>query len=89
MSKCNFSIEFSSTADMLVQKAKSAIAQTGGTFNGDQSTGSFDISTPLGKVSGTYTVEGQRFNISIQDKPFLVGCGKIESTLREYLQSSN
>ncbi|WP_256010168.1 hypothetical protein [Desertivirga xinjiangensis] len=88
MSKCNFTIEFQGSADYLIQKAQSAIAQAGGTFNGDPSSGNFNISTPLGKVSGAYTVVGQGFNISIDDKPFLVGCGKIESTLREYLSKS-
>ncbi|WP_207425035.1 hypothetical protein [Pedobacter sp. SYSU D00535] len=88
MAKCNFTIPFQGSAESLVAKAQTAIAQAGGTFNGSSSAGSFAISTPLGKVSGAYMVEGQGFNISIEDKPFLVGCGKIESTLREYLGKS-
>ena len=88
MSKCNFSIDFSGSADSLVQKAQTAITSNGGKFNGDASSGGFIISTPLGEVSGVYAVESQSFHISIEDKPFLVSCNKIETTLKEALKSS-
>jgi hypothetical protein len=85
MSKCNFSIQFSGSADVLVQKAKTAITSNGGQFDGDESSGAFIISTPVGKVSGYYAVDGQNFNIGIEDKPFLVSCSKIENTLKDAL----
>ena len=88
MSKCNFSINFSGSADALIQKARAAITNTGGNFDGDASSGGFIISTPLGEVSGFYTVQDQIFQISIEDKPFLVSCNKIETTLKDYLKSS-
>lgn len=87
MAKCNFSIDFSGSADSLVQKAQTAITNAGGQFNGDASSGGFIISTPIGKVSGSYAVENQKFHINIEDKPFLVSCSKIESTLKDYLRS--
>lgn len=88
MPKCNFSIPFAGGADILIEKAKSAITGNGGIFNGDYSAGNFVISTPVGKVSGFYTVENQNFNIGIDDKPFLVSCSKIENTLREALAAN-
>ncbi|HEY0054591.1 MAG TPA: hypothetical protein VGB63_04470 [Pedobacter sp.] len=88
MSKCNFSINFHGSADDLVSKAQTAITNSRGKFNGDSSSGAFIISTPVGEVSGSYAVEGQNFLIDIEDKPFLVSCSKIESTLTEYLRGS-
>jgi hypothetical protein len=85
MSKCNFTIEFTASADDLIQKAKAAITNSGGQFNGDTSSGAFMISTPVGNVAGSYAVENQSFHINIEDKPFLVSCSKIESTLRNFL----
>jgi hypothetical protein len=88
MSKCNFTINFQGSADDLVQKAQTAITNSRGKFNGDSSSGAFIISTPVGEVSGSYAVEDQNFLISIEDKPFLVSCSKIESTLNEYLKGA-
>ncbi|MBC8052673.1 MAG: hypothetical protein H7Y13_06385 [Sphingobacteriaceae bacterium] len=85
MSKCNFSIDFTGSAEPLIQKAQAAIISKGGKFNGDSTSGGFIISTPLGEVSGSYAVENQNFHFTIEDKPFLIGCGKIESTLKEQL----
>lgn len=88
MAKCSFSIPFSGPAENFVQKAQTAINSNSGKFNGDTSSGAFVISTPLGEISGVYAVENQSFFISIEDKPFLVSCSKIENTLKDYLKSS-
>jgi len=88
MAKCNFSIEFSGDAYTLISKAQTAITRSGGQFNGNTESGGFIISTPVGEVSGMYGVEGQNFLISIEDKPFLVTCNKIETTLKEYLATT-
>lgn len=88
MSKCEFAINFPGTAEELVARAEKAIAQAGGTFNGTAQAGSFKISTMLGSVEGSYTVAEPKINISIEDKPFLVSCSKIEDELRKYLTST-
>jgi hypothetical protein len=85
MSKCNFSIDFTGPSDALIQQAQSAITSAGGKFNGDVNNGGFIIPTPIGEVSGAYAVENQSFHISIEDKPFLLSCNKIETELRNYL----
>lgn len=87
MPKCNFSIDFSGSAKSLISKAETAITNNGGAFNGDAESGGFIISTPVGEVSGMYGVDGQNFLISIEDKPFLVSCNKIETTLKQYLDN--
>lgn len=88
MAKCNFSIEFSGFAESLISKAQSAITNNAVAFKGNAESGGFIISTPVGKVSGMYAVDGKKFLISIEDKPFLVSCNKIETTLKQYLENS-
>ncbi len=82
---CNFSIDFTGSAEPLIAKASSAISGAGGHFTGDANGGNFHISTPIGKVSGSFSVVGQTIAFSITDKPFLLGCGRIEEELRKYV----
>lgn len=86
MAKCNISIDFNGNPDELIRSAEQAISGAGGSFSGSNSAGDFSINSPLGKVSGTYTVLGQSFNISITDKPFLVSCSRIEDELRKQIK---
>lgn len=86
MAKCNISIDFNGQPDELIRSAEQAISGAGGSFAGSNSDGKFSISSPLGKVSGTYTVVGQSFIISIVDKPFLVSCSRIEEELRKQIK---
>lgn len=86
MAKCNISIDFNGNPDELIRSAEQAISGAGGSFSGSNAEGNFAINSPLGKVSGTYTVLGQSFNISITDKPFLVSCSKIEEELRKQIK---
>ena len=85
MSKCMFTIEFTESANALIEKANAAITNAGGTFNGDASSGSFSLSTPIGSVAGSYTIDDMGIVIQISDKPIFVSCNKIESELRKYL----
>lgn len=85
MAKCDFSIDFTGTSDLLIGRAKDAINNAGGMFDGDPQTGDFSISTPIGKIAGDYQVSGQTITFSITDKPFLLGCGRIENELRKYI----
>ena len=86
MAKCNIAIDFNGESEELIRSAEQAISGAGGSFSGNNSEGKFAINSPLGKVSGTYTVIGQTFNISIVDKPFLVSCSKIEDELRKQIK---
>ena len=81
MSKCNFSIGFSGSADQVYQKAKSAVEKQGGSFSGDSSAGSFTINV-FGTISGTYTVSGQQLLISVEEKPMMIPCSAIENVLK-------
>ena len=85
MSKCNFSFEFSENREALVAKAKDAINQVGGEFESSETAGRFNLPTPVGTVTGAYTISGSAIVIDIISKPLLIGCGKIEEKLKEYL----
>jgi hypothetical protein len=81
MSKCNFTIPFSGSAEDIFTKAKAAVEKQGGTFSGNSSGGNFSISV-FGTISGTYTVSGQQLIIAIEDKPMMIPCSAIESALK-------
>jgi hypothetical protein len=84
MSKCNFSIGFSGTAQEVYSKAKAAVEKQGGTFNGDASGGSFTISV-FGTISGSYSVAGNQLQIVIEDKPMMIPCSAIENVLKSQI----
>lgn len=86
MSKCNFSIDFTDSVEVLIQKAQSAITGAGGSFSGDAASGGFIIPTPVGKVTGSYAVESQVFHVSIEDKPIFLTCNKLETELTKYVK---
>lgn len=81
MSKCNFSIEFSGSADSVYQRAKAAVEKQGGSFSGDAAGGNFSINV-FGTITGSYTVSGQQLQIVIEDKPMMIPCAAIESALK-------
>lgn len=88
MAKCNFSIAFDGDAAQLVEKARKEIQKAGGTFNGNESAGVFALGTPIGTVKGNYTIKEQIFMIEILEKPLLVGCSRIETELRRYMETT-
>ena len=82
---CNFNIPFSGSAEVTLQKAKTAVESQGGNFTGDESAGNFDVSIFGNTIIGNYTVSGQDLNLVISEKPFLVPCSAIESFLVKQL----
>jgi hypothetical protein len=87
MAQCNFTIPFNSSAEALSAKAQQAIMGAGGNFQGDSTAGNFGVSTPLGDIRGSYTIQGSSIMVTITSKPFLVSCGMIEKQLRGYFES--
>ncbi len=85
MAKCDFDIAFSGSADNLVKTATEAIGGAGGIFKGDITSGEFELSTPVGGIKGTYSLQEGSIHISIHSKPLLLSCSRIEEELRNYL----
>lgn len=88
MAQCNFSIPFQIPAIDVADKARHAIVNAGGNFQGDSNTGDFDVSTPLGAIRGSYSIQGSEIHVVIHAKPFLVSCGLIEKQLRGYFAAN-
>lgn len=84
---CSFSISFTGPAEQVLGKARSAVQNQGGLFEGDLSTGKFDVSVLGNSIKGSYSIIGQEMNIVISDKPFFVPCNTIEGFLKTQLSS--
>ena len=85
MSDCNFNIPFSGDPEEILNKAKAAIEKQGGNFNGDDQSGSFDVTAMGNTVSGSYTVTGNDLAIIIDHKPFFIPCEMVENFLKSKL----
>ncbi len=85
MSACSFSIPFSGAAPDVLQKARNSVQGQGGTFNGDNNSGNFQVAVFGNTIAGSYTVAGQLLQIVIDSKPFLIPCSTIEGFLKNQL----
>lgn len=65
-------------------RARRAILENGGTFDGDDTRGTF--SSMDGRFEGVYQSAGDTVSITITRKPFIVFCGMIERTVRGYFE---
>lgn len=78
---CNFNLQFTEPPSAAVGKARAAVESQNGIFNGDETSGNFEVTVFGNTIKGTYTVTGQVLNLVITDKPFFVPCSTIESFL--------
>lgn len=81
MSACNFTINFNTDAETLVQKLQIKVTGQGGNFSGDANSGTINVPILGSNISGSYTIVGQQITIVIDNKPFLLGCGQIQNYL--------
>ena len=87
MADCNFRIPFSGDANNLINKAKGAVQNRNGNFNGDTNSGQFNVSVFGSSIVGNYTIVGNEMEVTITHKPFMVPCSTIESFLKNQLGS--
>lgn len=81
MSACKFIIPFNEPALTAIEKARTAIENQNGIFNGDETSGDFKVTIFGNTIKGNYNVTGQVLNLVITEKPFFVPCSTIESFL--------
>lgn len=82
---CSFNLTFSGPADAAVEKARSAVQSQNGVFEGDDRSGSFEVTVFGNTIRGNYQVTGQTLDLKITDKPFFVPCSTIESFLAKQI----
>lgn len=80
---CKFQLPFSSPVETAVQKARAAVEGQNGLFNGDSTSGEFELTVFGNFIKGNYTIDGQVLNLEVTDKPLFVPCGMIESFLKK------
>ena len=85
MSACQFNVPFSGTAEEIFQKTKTAVENQGGFFEGDLTGGKFSVSLMSNTIAGSYVVEGNNLNITIDTKPLFLPCNAIQSFLSSKL----
>ncbi len=78
---CNFKITFKGSATDFINTVSNKIEAVPGYFKGDEMGGEFSVPTPIGSITGSYTIDGQYTQIHISKKPFLVSCQQIEKIL--------
>jgi hypothetical protein len=87
MPACNFSIPFSGSPAEISQKAQAAIHDQGGHFEGDDSSGMFELTVLGSTVKGSYNISGQELFVTIDSKPFMIPCSTIQSYLSKHLET--
>ncbi len=86
---CNFKVEIpeDKNANELIEKGKDAFNQMGGELTGDGEKGNFSIDSPVGKISGEYSISGKNMEVTISEKPMMLPCSLIEGEFRKYLST--
>jgi hypothetical protein len=86
MAKCDaFDVTIKGTPTTAFAKIKSDVESNGGTFEGDENSGTVSGNVPLlGALTANYTVSGNTVTITVTDRPLLVPCALIESQARDY-----
>ncbi len=79
-----FVIPFSGDKAAKFRQVKALAAQEGFKFEGDTRSGVFSGDTPLGKVSGTYSISGDMITITITERG-LVPVALIKNKIAEFL----
>lgn len=82
---CTFNLPINGTPEAFEQKVKAAVEKVGGQLTQDNGLAVFTINTPVGRVVGSYALQGNEAKVDISDKPFFLSCEKIKEVLENYL----
>jgi len=82
---CNFSIISKQNIDQTYQIALREIKQFGTKYEGDATGGRFGVDILGMTFKGIVKVEGAVILVEITDKPLLIPCSFIESSLKNYM----
>ncbi len=82
---CQFAIAHTTTPAALFARAQKAIGGMGGVMTGSAEAGEFRLSVFGAAIVGSYATSDTAIEITITEKPFLVGCGVIQQQLEKAL----
>jgi hypothetical protein len=83
---CELDLMVGEGVSAAIERVRGALLGAGGQFAGDESAGTFGLTTPIGAIKGRYAVNGPSMHVSIDEKPMLLGCGMIEDRLKAALR---
>jgi len=84
--KHSFNVILHSQISSIIDRIRSRITDSGGRFEGDAKCGCFHGKSVIGMIKGEYrTISDTEVEITIEDKPFMLPYGIIESRIKEYL----
>lgn len=81
MAACEFNISFTQSANELISKLEAKVKGQGGTFTGNESSGTINVPIMGSYISGSYTITAQDLKIEIDHKPFFISCNQIQGVL--------
>ncbi|MGQ9920401.1 MAG: hypothetical protein ACUVRZ_03620 [Desulfobacca sp.] len=85
MGQCQFSYQLREPAAVLLGQIQQIAKEYGGEFQGDEKSGQLSLSSWIGTIAAEYTIDGDQLQLTVTEKPFLVGCATIDATIRQYL----
>lgn len=85
--KCSFNYNFSVPPAELVNGIRSGIEGNGGSFNGNDQSGSFDVKIKgLPKhLEGNYQINGNTITVNITKKPVVASCKRIQDEIGRHI----
>lgn len=81
MSACDINLSFTQPAHELIGKLEAKVSSQGGTFIGNEFSGTINVPIMGSHISGSYTITGQHLSLLIDHKPFFISCDQIQGVL--------
>jgi hypothetical protein len=82
----SFKLTLAKDMDEVLSELRQFTKGYGGTFHGKAKAGTISVQLPLGKIGGSYAVEGRDLAITITDKPFVIPYETMRSWLQDKLR---
>lgn len=82
---CEITIDFTDLPGVFMNKLKSKIVAQSGTLVGDENSGTLNVPLMGSHISGSYVIDDQKINITIDHKPFIISCNQIQGYLSSNL----
>ncbi|MGF7080355.1 hypothetical protein [Mucilaginibacter sp. UYCu711] len=84
---CKFSIKTKQDIAETYQIALREIERFGASYNGDANGGNFELEVLGMRFKGTIQVKSNIIVVNLTDKPMLVPCSLIESSVKSYVDT--
>ncbi|RLA71618.1 MAG: hypothetical protein DRG24_05090 [Epsilonproteobacteria bacterium] len=80
-----FMLPLADDKEVALEHIKTGIIESGGSFEGDLNDGIFAGKTPLGMIKGSYLINANEIEVTINKKPMILSKTAIKSAMEEYM----